>query len=77
MGRISSWVGDDQRIPAVVCFCIFGISFLLSLFNNLMDGALFDLGIDMIYSYIIDHAEWTSTRGRLQPNAHIECYGSS
>ncbi|KAI8671977.1 hypothetical protein NCS56_00659900 [Fusarium sp. Ph1] len=21
-GRISSWVGDDQRIPAVVCFCI-------------------------------------------------------
>jgi hypothetical protein len=28
-GRISSWVGDDQRIPAVVCFLAV-ISFLHS-----------------------------------------------
>ncbi len=28
MGRISSWVGDDQRIPAVVCFFTFFASSL-------------------------------------------------
>jgi hypothetical protein len=27
--QISSWVGDHQRIPAVVCFCIFGSCFLV------------------------------------------------
>ena len=26
-GLISSWVGDDQRIPAVVCFCCFDLFF--------------------------------------------------
>jgi hypothetical protein len=25
--QISSWVGDHQRIPAVVCFCIFWLAF--------------------------------------------------
>ena len=29
-GRISSWLGDDQRIPAVVCFCTSYLRFVLA-----------------------------------------------
>ncbi|TVY54572.1 hypothetical protein LCER1_G005429 [Lachnellula cervina] len=34
--QISSWVGDHQRIPAVVCFCLFFfLAFVFGLVSTL------------------------------------------
>src|SRR6478609_6854750 len=41
-GRISSWVGDDQRIPAVVCY-----AFLPNLSNNSVTLCFFITYCDM------------------------------